>query len=76
MSAESSFQTLKMKPSSSKKTTFSNKVEQRAVIKFCVDIGKTPTETHKFIKQSVTYANVSRWLVFKWHKRFSDAEVV
>jgi hypothetical protein len=37
-----------MKPSSSEKTTFSNKVEQRAVIKFCVDIGKTSTETHKY----------------------------
>jgi transposase len=61
-----------MKPSSSEKTTFSNKVEQRAVIKFCVDIGKTPTEMHKFIKRSVTHSNVSRSLVFKWHKRFSD----
>jgi transposase len=61
-----------MKPSSSEKTTFSNKVEQRAVIKFCADIGKTQTETHKFIKQSVTHSNVSRSLVFKWHKRFSD----
>jgi transposase len=71
MAAESSFQTLKMKPSS-EKTTFSNKVAQRAVIKFCVDIGKTPTETHKFIKQLVTHSNVSRSLVFKWHKRFSD----
>ena len=60
-----------MKPSS-EKITFSNKVEQRAVIKFCVDIGKTPTETHKFIKQSVTHSNVSRSLVFKWHMRFSD----
>jgi hypothetical protein len=47
-------------------------VEQRVVIKFCVDIGKTPTETHKFIKQSVTHSNVSRSLVFKWHMRFSD----
>jgi hypothetical protein len=47
-------------------------VEQRAVIKCCADIGKTPTETHKFIKQSVTHSNVSRSLVFKWHKRFSD----
>jgi transposase len=61
-----------MKPSSSEKTTFSNKVEQRAVIKFCVDIEKTPTETHKFIKRSVTHSNVSRSLVFKWHRRFSD----
>ena len=47
-------------------------MEQRAVIQFCVDIGKTPTETHKFIKQSATHSNVSRSLVFKWHKRFSD----
>ena len=62
-----------MKPSSLEKTTFSNKVEQRAVIKFCVDIGKMPTETHKFIKQSVTHSYVSRSLVFKWHKRFSDS---
>ena len=72
MAAESSFQTLKMKPSSLEKNKFSNKVEQRVVIKFCVDIGKTPTETHKFIKQSVTHSNVSRSLVFKRHKRFSD----
>ena len=72
MASESSFQTLKMKPSSSEKTTFSNKVEQSAVIKFCIDIGKTPTETHKFIKRSVTHSNVSRSLVFKWHRRFSD----
>ena len=72
MAAKSSFQSLRMKPSSSEKTTFSNKVEQRAVIKFCVDIGKTPTETHKFIKRSVTHSNVSHSLVFKWHKRFSD----
>jgi hypothetical protein len=72
MAAESSFQTLQLKPSSLEKTTFSNKVEQRVVIKFCVDIGKTPTETYKFIKQSVTHSNVSRSLVFKRHKRFSD----
>ena len=31
-----------------------------------------PTETHKFIKRSVTHSNVSRSLVFKWHRRFSD----
>jgi histone-lysine N-methyltransferase SETMAR len=72
MAAESSFQTLKMIPSSSEKTTFSKKVEQRAVIKFGVDIGKTPTETHKFITRPVTHSNVSRSLVFKWHNRFSD----
>jgi hypothetical protein len=71
MAAESSFQTLKMKPSSLEKNTFSNKVEQRTVIKFCVDIGKTPTEMHKFIKQSVTHSNDNRSLVF-----FLTVEVV
>ena len=58
--------------SSSEQNTFSNKVEQRTVIKLCVDIGKTPTETRKFIMRSVTHYNVSRSLVFKWHKRSSD----
>ncbi|XP_062577987.1 protein GVQW3-like [Saccostrea cucullata] len=54
------------------KGTFPERVEQRAVLKFCVDIGKTPTETHKFLKQSGKHCKVSRSLVFKWHKRFSD----
>jgi hypothetical protein len=43
------------------------KVEQRAVIKFCVDIGKAPTDTHKFLKQSEKHSKVSRSLIFKWH---------
>jgi len=42
------------------------------VIKFCVDIGKTPTDTHKFLKQSEKHSKVSRSLIFKWHKRFAD----
>jgi hypothetical protein len=45
---------------------------EEGVIKCCADIGKMPTETHKFIKQSATHSNVSRSLVFKWHKKFSD----
>ena len=40
--------------------------------KFCVDIGKTPTETHKFLKQSEKYSKVSRSLIFKWRKRLAD----
>jgi hypothetical protein len=48
------------------------KVEQGAVIKFCVDIGKTPTDTQKFLKQSEKHSKVSRSLIFKWHKRFAD----
>ena len=37
-----------------------------------MDIGKTPTETHKFLKQSEKHSKVSRSLIFKWHKRFAD----
>jgi hypothetical protein len=35
-------------------------------------IGKTPTDTHKFLKQSEKHSKVSRSLIFKWHKRFAD----
>lgn len=37
-----------------KKKMFSEKAWQRAVIKFCVGIGNTPTETHKFLKVGKT----------------------
>ena len=43
----------------------------RAVIQFCVSLNKTPTQTHKMIKESGN-PNCSRSLVFKWHKRFKD----
>ena len=46
--------------------------ETRAMIKFCVDLGKTPTETMKMMKDANRSSNVSRSLVFKWHKRFSE----
>ena len=46
--------------------------ETRAIIKFCVDLGKTPTETMKMLKDANRSSNVSRSLVFKWHKRFSE----
>lgn len=55
-----------------KKKTFSEKAEQRSVIKFCAGIGNTLTETHKFLKQSEKHKNVSRSSVFKCHERFSD----
>jgi hypothetical protein len=61
-----------LKENTKKKGTFAEKVEQRAVIQFCVDIGKTPTDTHKFLKQSEKHSKVSRSLIFKWHKRFAD----
>ena len=52
--------------------TFSEKVEQEAAIKFCVDIAKTPTETHEFHKQSGKHCNVGHSLEFKQYRRFLD----
>jgi hypothetical protein len=72
MAEKSGFEALKTGSALLKKGTFAEKVEQLAVIKFCVDIGKTPTDTHKFLKQSEKHSKVSRSLIFKWHKRFAD----
>ena len=72
MAEKSGFEALKTGSALLKKGTFAEKVEQRAVIKFCVDIGKTPTDTHKFLKQSEKHSKVSCSLIFKWHKRFAD----
>ena len=44
----------------------------RNVIKFCVQLGKNPTETLEMFGQAGEGTNVSRALVFKWHKRFRD----
>jgi hypothetical protein len=52
MAEKSGLEALKTGSALLKKGTFAEKVEQWAVIKFCVDIGKTPTDTHKFLKQS------------------------
>ena len=48
------------------------KLETRAVIKFCKDLGKTPTDTYKMLQKSRGEKCVSRALVFKWHKRFFE----
>ena len=55
-----------------RRTRKSAQEETRAIIKFCVDLGKTPTETMKMMKDANRSSNVSRSLVFKWHKRFSE----
>ena len=52
--------------------TSSDRTEQRAVIKFCVKAGMTPTDTWKFMNPKDSAEKVSRSLVFKWHKRLID----
>ncbi|XP_060562259.1 protein GVQW3-like, partial [Ruditapes philippinarum] len=49
-----------------------SKEEQRVFIKFCVNLGKTPTETKQLLKQANNGRTVSRPLVFRWHKEFRD----
>ena len=44
--------------------------ETRAIIKFCVDLGKTPTETVKMMKDANPSSNVSRSLVLSGIKDF------
>lgn len=51
--------------------TSTGDVETRAAIKFCVGLGKTPTQTHTMIKEGLK-RKCSRSLVFKWHERFRN----
>lgn len=44
----------------------------RANIKFCMELGKTPTETFKMMQRTPSNSSVKRALVFKWYKRFAD----
>lgn len=48
------------------------KAEQRSYIKFCVELGKTPAETKKLLEVTKSGSTVSRSLVYRWHKRFSE----
>ena len=46
--------------------------EQRTVIKLCVSLNKTPTQTKEMLQSATTKASMCILLVYKWHKRFSD----
>ena len=51
--------------------TSDNGAGHRSIIKYCVERGMTPGQTIKEMKSSQTHQNVSRVLVYKWHKRFT-----
>ena len=53
-------------------STSSERTEQRAIIKFCVRAGMSPTETWKFLNPGDGLRKCSRTIVFDWHKRFRD----
>jgi hypothetical protein len=52
------------------------KMEQRAVITFCVKLKKTATETFEMLKSVYSEECLSRTSVFEWHKRFKEAQKV
>lgn len=52
--------------------TSTDYAEHRTIIKFCVNLGKTPTQTQEMLETAKVRPPVCRSLVFKWHKRFRD----
>ena len=54
--------------------TSSKDEELRAVVKFCVGLGKSPKETLDMIEESATTDSCSKSFVYKWHERFRKAE--
>jgi transposase len=47
-------------------------MEQRVNIKFCVKLGKTPTETYEMLRTVYGDEALSRSSVLEWFKRFRD----
>lgn len=47
-------------------------MEQRANIKFCYKLGKTPTETYEMLKFVYGNGTMSRSRVFEWYSRFRE----
>jgi hypothetical protein len=49
-------------------------MEQRAVIKVCVILKKTATETFEILKSVYSEECLLRTIVFEWHKRFKERQ--
>jgi hypothetical protein len=47
-------------------------MEQRAVIKFCVKLKQTATETFEILKSTYGEECLPRTSGFEWHKRFKE----
>jgi hypothetical protein len=51
------------------------KIEQHICIKFCVKLGKSPTETLDMLREAFGEYYLSRMPVFEWHSRFKAGRV-
>lgn len=47
-------------------------LEQRIIIKFCVKLNKSASETYHLLKEAYGVGVLSRARVFDWHKRFKE----
>ena len=50
-------------------------VDRRIMIKFCVALNESPTESLKMIKSTGKYEECRQAFVYKWHLRFRFARV-
>ena len=50
-------------------------MEIRGNIKFCMDLGKTPTEMYKMLQMAKGEHKVCRAFVFEWNKWFSEGQL-
>jgi hypothetical protein len=64
-----------MGENSPKRTTSDVWVEQRVLVKICMELGKTPGQTIEFIISNRKRPSVSRDHVYKWYRRFHDGRV-
>ena len=51
---------------------FEDKVEQCTYKHLCVGLGKSPMETKQLLEKTHSGSSVSRALVYRWHRRFSQ----
>jgi transposase len=52
--------------------TSTQRFEIRSVIKFCQQLGKSPSETFNMLNETPYKGTVSQTTVYEWHKRFKD----
>lgn len=53
-----------------------NNFEQRVNVKFCVKLGKTPSETYQMMKQAYGDVCMSKHSVIEWHRKFRKGREV
>ena len=49
-----------------------NKVDQRTYITVYAELGKSSMEIKQFLEKTHSGSSVSRALVYRWHRRFSE----